>query len=86
MKSFLSLTLAGITGGLICFGALHLSSEKGFGYQGVQQVSTSTTVTTGPDFAAAAEAAKEAAAETETEAKAEETSEVSETPEAPAAE
>lgn len=58
MKSFLSLTLAGITGGLICFGALHLSSEKGFGYQGVQQVSTSTTVTTGPDFAAAAEAAQ----------------------------
>ena len=58
MKSFLSLTLAGITGGLICFGALHLSSEKGFGYHGVQQVSTSTTVTTGPDFAAAAEAAQ----------------------------
>ena len=58
MKSFLSLTLAGITGGLICFGALHLSSEKSFGYQGVQQVSTSTIVTTGPDFAAAAEAAQ----------------------------
>ncbi|HSF87928.1 MAG TPA: trypsin-like peptidase domain-containing protein [Saprospiraceae bacterium] len=58
MKSFLSLTLAGITGGLICFGALHLSSEKSFGYQGVQQVSTSTTVNTGPDFAAAAEAAQ----------------------------
>jgi len=38
------------------------------------------------EAAAAAEAAKEAAAETETEAKAEETSEVSETPEAPAAE
>ena len=50
--------LAGITGGLICFGALHLSSEKSFGYQGVQQVSTSTIVTTGPDFAAAAEAAQ----------------------------
>lgn len=56
MKSFLSLTLAGITGGLICFGALQLSSEKNYGYQGVHQVST--TVNTGPDFAAAAEAAQ----------------------------
>jgi serine protease Do len=58
MKSFVSLTLAGITGGLICFGALHLTSEKSFGYQGTQQVSTSTSVSTGPDFAAAAEAAQ----------------------------
>ena len=58
MKSFLSLTLSGITGGLICFGALHLTSEKSFGYQGVEQVSTLTTVNTGPDFAAAAEAAQ----------------------------
>ncbi len=58
MKSFLSLTLAGITGGLICFGALHLSSDKNFGHQGMHQVSTSTTVNTGPDFAEAAEAAQ----------------------------
>ncbi|MDZ4748538.1 MAG: trypsin-like peptidase domain-containing protein [Saprospiraceae bacterium] len=58
MKSFLSLTLAGITGGLICFGALHLTSEKNLGYQGVHQVSTSTPVNTGPDFADAAEAAQ----------------------------
>lgn len=60
MKSFLSLTLAGITGGLICFGALHLSSTKNFGHQEVQQVSTSPNVNTGPDFADAAEIAQKA--------------------------
>jgi len=60
MKSFLSLTLAGITGGLICFGALQLNSKIGFGYDEVQKVSTGTFINTGPDFAEAAELAQKA--------------------------
>jgi len=58
MKSFLSLTLAGLTGGLICFGALHLSNSPALGHPEMQNVSTSPTVNTGPDFAAAAENAQ----------------------------
>jgi Do/DeqQ family serine protease len=58
MKSFLSLTLAGLTGGLICFGALHLTHQTGFDFQDVHTVSTGMTVNTGPDFADAAELAQ----------------------------
>jgi serine protease Do len=58
MKSFLSLTLAGLTGGLICFGALHLSNQSTFGHSEIKNVSTAPTVNTGPDFATAAENAQ----------------------------
>ncbi len=60
MKSFLSLTLAGLTGGLICFGALHLTHQTGFGNTDVHTVSVSSPVNTGPDFADAAEVAQKA--------------------------
>jgi serine protease Do len=58
MKSFLSLTLAGLTGGLICFGALQLTNGTTSGHQEIQTVSTTPSVNTGPDFADAAEAAQ----------------------------
>lgn len=60
MKSFLSLTLAGITGGLICFGALHLSSADGAGYAEVRPVSTTSYINSAPDFAVAADLAQKA--------------------------
>ncbi len=60
MKSFLSLTLAGLTGGMICFGALHLTHQTGFGNTDVHPVSVSSPVNTGPDFADAAEVAQKA--------------------------
>ena len=60
MKSFLSLILAGTTGGMICLGALHLSSDVGFGKDEIHQVSTGPSINTGPDFAEAAEIAQKA--------------------------
>lgn len=60
MKSFLSLTLAGIAGGLICFGALQYVEQGGIGHQEFQNVSLSSPVNTGPDFAEAAEVAQKA--------------------------
>lgn len=60
MKSFLSLTLAGLTGGLICFGALHLTHQTGFDNKDVRAVSVTSPVNTGPDFADAAEVAQKA--------------------------
>ncbi|MBK9104773.1 MAG: trypsin-like peptidase domain-containing protein [Saprospiraceae bacterium] len=60
MKSFLSLTLAGLTGGMICFGALHLTHQTGFDNKDVHPVSVSSPVNTGPDFADAAEVAQKA--------------------------
>ena len=60
MKSFLSLTLAGITGGLICFGALHLSDGSFIDSKHVTSVSTAPAINTGPDFAEAAEVAQKA--------------------------
>ena len=60
MKTFLTLTLAGITGGLICYGALQLSSSPLAGHHEVKQVSTAPMVNTGPDFAEAAELAQQA--------------------------
>jgi Do/DeqQ family serine protease len=60
MKSFLSLTLAGITGGLICFGALHLTDHSLLQKKEVTTVSTLPAITTGPDFAEAAAVAQKA--------------------------
>lgn len=60
MKSFLSLTLAGIAGGLICFGAIRYVDKTGIGHQEVENVSISPSVNTGPDFADAAEVAQKA--------------------------
>lgn len=63
-----------------------LDAEKAINKARAAELSKKRMEALEAEAAAAAEAAKEAAAETETEAKAEETSEVSETPEAPAAE
>jgi len=60
MKSFLSLTLAGIAGGLICFGAIRFVENDGIGHQEVQNVSFLSPLNTGPDFADAAELALKA--------------------------
>lgn len=60
MKSILSLTLAGIAGGLICFGAIQFVANDGIGHQELQNVSISEAVNTGPDFAEAAEVAQKA--------------------------
>ena len=61
MKSFLSLLLAGLIGGLVCYGTLQWSDTNIFKNQHVQQVSyANPTVTTGPDFAMAAEVAQKA--------------------------
>jgi len=60
MKSFLSLTLAGLTGGLICFGAIQMSSKTNLWHEDIKTVSVSPGVTTGPDFADAAEKAQKA--------------------------
>lgn len=60
MKSFLSLTLAGIAGGLICFGAIQFVEQDGIMHQELQNVSLSPSVNTGPDFADAADLAQKA--------------------------
>lgn len=60
MKSFLSLTLAGIAGGLICFGGIQYADYTGITHHEIQNVSLSPVVNTGPDFAEAAEAAQKA--------------------------
>jgi Do/DeqQ family serine protease len=59
LKSFFSLILAGIAGGLICFGAIHFSQDLTPGFLSLKPVSTLVpTPVTGPDFAAAAEVAR----------------------------
>lgn len=60
MKSFLSLTLAGLTGGLICFGAIQMSSKTNLWHEDIKTVSVLPGTTTGPDFADAAEKAQKA--------------------------
>jgi Do/DeqQ family serine protease len=61
MKSFFSFLLAGLAGGMICFGALRLTeTTTGYPFQGTSQVSSTTAVNTGPDFSAAAEMAQKA--------------------------
>ena len=60
MKSFLSLSLAGLTGGLICFGAIQLTTKTNLWHDDVKTVSYTTPVNTGPDFADAAEKAQKA--------------------------
>lgn len=59
LKTFFSLILAGIVGGLICFGAIHFSQDIGGHINGLTSVSTLPAgPVTGPDFAAAAELAQ----------------------------
>ena len=61
MKSFFSFIMAGLIGGLICYGAITWSDtvlHKGINAKSVNY--TSSPVVTGPDFAAAAEMAQKA--------------------------
>jgi S1-C subfamily serine protease len=59
MKSFLSFVLAGLAGGLICFGAIRWTDTSDAITAQVQPVSTNRPmVTTGPDFSVAAELAQ----------------------------
>jgi serine protease Do len=62
MKSFLSLMLAGLVGGLVCFGAMEWSSKTKSATEAshVSFFNNTPAVTTGPDFAAAAEIAQKA--------------------------
>ncbi len=60
MKTFLSYTLAGLLGGLICYGALSWTGNTPLFHHEIKQVSTGPSVTTGPDFAEAAELAQKA--------------------------
>lgn len=62
MKSFLSFIIAGLIGGLICFGAITLTHEGWPNHLPAKSVSytTNPSITTGPDFAAAAEMAQKA--------------------------
>ncbi len=59
LKTFLSFILAGIVGGLICFGAIHFSQDVTARINDLSTVSTlSAGPTTGPDFTTAAELAQ----------------------------
>jgi Do/DeqQ family serine protease len=61
MKAILSFILAGFIGGLICFGAIHMTKDGSFSTNGLTNVSNvSNTPVTGPDFALAAEIAQRA--------------------------
>ncbi len=61
MKSFLSLTLAGLFGGLICFSAIQWTNSAKETSQQVQFVSNGTnTPSTGPDFSVAADLGQKA--------------------------
>ncbi|HJW29364.1 MAG TPA: trypsin-like peptidase domain-containing protein [Saprospiraceae bacterium] len=61
MKSIIKLVMAGIMGGLICFGAIQLTESKWHPTPSVKTVSTTNPApVTGPDFAAAAEMAQKA--------------------------
>jgi Do/DeqQ family serine protease len=60
MKSFLSLVLAGLLGGLICYGALEWSSPGKLFHAEATPVSTTPAPVTGPDFALAADLAQKA--------------------------
>ena len=62
MKSFISFIISGLIGGLICFGAITLTHDGWPNHLSAKSVSytTNPSVTTGPDFAAAAEMAQKA--------------------------
>src|SRR3989337_709295 len=61
LKAILSFILAGFLGGLICIGAISITNNESFLFNGLTNVSTiSSTPVTGPDFAAAAEIAQKA--------------------------
>lgn len=61
MKSFLSFTLAGLFGGLICFGAIQWTNQETQVPQEVQFVSSNNnTSLSGPDFSVAAEIGQKA--------------------------
>ncbi|HEX5111875.1 MAG TPA: trypsin-like peptidase domain-containing protein [Saprospiraceae bacterium] len=61
MKTFLSLIIAGLIGGLVCYGAFTWSGNDWHNLTNARSVSyTSQPVTVGPDFAAAAELAQKA--------------------------
>jgi serine protease Do len=57
-KSFFSFILAGIAGGLICFGAIQFTNDGLLQSDNIKPVSTFSGPVTGPDFATAAEAAQ----------------------------
>ena len=58
LQSFLSFILAGIFGGLICFGAIHFTQDSLPFMGNLKPVSTFSNPVTGPDFADAAEQAQ----------------------------
>jgi len=61
MKTFLSLIIAGLIGGLVCYGAITWSGNGWHNATNAKSVSyTTQPVTVGPDFAAAAEMAQKA--------------------------
>jgi len=61
MKTFLSLIIAGLIGGLVCYGAFTWSGNGWHNATNAKSVSyTSQPVTVGPDFATAAELAQKA--------------------------
>lgn len=67
IKSVLSFILAGIFGGLICFGGIQLVGEDKLSFEGLTNVSTTnvSTPVTGPDFAEAAAIAQRAVVQIE---------------------
>ena len=67
MKSFLSLILAGVFGGLICLGGIQLAGEGNLSFDGLTRVSTTNlnVPVTGPDFAEAAAIAQKAVVQIE---------------------
>ncbi len=58
MKSFLALVMAGLVGGLMSFGALQFTQSVSTTPAEVRNVSMTSPVNTGPDFAAAADLAQ----------------------------
>lgn len=58
MKSFFSFMLAGLIGGMICFGAMQWTSQQDVNSVSSKTVSLTSPVTTGPDFALAADLAQ----------------------------
>jgi hypothetical protein len=61
MKTFLSFIIAGLIGGLVCFGAIYLTGNGWLNYScQIRLLYYSTRRHEGPDFAAAAELAQKA--------------------------
>ena len=58
LKTFFSFILAGIVGGLVCFGAIHFTQHLNGSADNLKSVSTYSVPVTGPDFANAAELAQ----------------------------